>query len=812
MLNDLRYAVRVLRRKPGFAVAAIVSIAFGLGANTSIFSFADGIFFHPLPVPNASGVVTLREVTPGRSALGGSISWRDYVDFRDHLRSFSGLVACQPAEFGFAASTGDQPRLESGALVSGNFFGVLGVEPRIGRGFRAEEDRVSGRDAVVVLGHRFWESEFASDPTIIGRQVRINAITFTVIGVADESFKGIIEFTNPAVYIPAAMGPALSGANHNLLTARNERRFIVKGRLKPEVSIAAASAEASSLAKALEERNPETNRGYSAVVRTEMQARDDAAPGRAVVPVLLFAIVEILLAIACANVANLMLSRARSRSREMAVRMAIGASRLQLLRQLMTESLIVALAGGALGLLIAKFFVTAVSKVQLPTDIPLDLNFQLNMRALWFTAAVSVASALLFGLAPALECLRTDLVPSLKSGEGDNARRRWFGRGALVVVQVSGSLVLLVLAAQSYSGLSHDIRRNLGFRTDHVLMMSFDTSLVRDTPSRRDQFYQLLAQRARETPGVRAVALASTIPTGVTPAFEQVIPERYQFPPGQQSVSVWTNVVDQNYFRVLGVPVIRGREFLPSDGPEAQPVAIVNDTFARRLLKNQPLGKRIRLGPNSPWIEVVGVTATGKYLSPLESPMEALYLPLRQRPESHITMLALTATNPSNLAAPLADVVRSIDPNMPVFGMRSMSDYFEQRSVKTGNLVVETIAGAGLLGFVLALVGLYAVVAWHVAGRRREIGVRIAIGADMGKIVLMILAQSARMSVTGIVLGIALAALIGHRLSSSPLHLEINYLWMAAIALALLTTSLIAAAIPARRASRIDPARALRQE
>jgi predicted permease len=381
-----------------------------------------------------------------------------------------------------------------------------------------------------------------------------------------------------------------------------------------------------------------------------------------------------------------------------------------------------------------------------------------------------------------------------------------------VIVQVSGSLVLLVLAAQSYSGLSHDIRRNLGFRSDHVLMMSFDTSLVRDTPSRRDRFYQLLPQRARETPGVRAVALASTIPTGVTPAFEPVIPEPYQFPPGQQSVSVWTNVVDENYFRVLGVPVIRGREFLPSDGPEAQPVAIVNDTFARRLLKNQPLGKRIRLGPNSPWIEVVGVTATGKYLSPLESPMEALYLPLRQRPESHITMLALTATNPSNLAAPLADVVRSIDPNMPVFGVRSMSDYFEQRSVKTGNLVVETIAGAGLLGFVLALVGLYAVVAWHVAGRRREIGVRIAIGADMGKIVLMILAQSARMSVTGIVLGIAVAALIGQRLSSSPLHLEINYLWMAAIALALLTTSLIAAAIPARRASRIDPARALRQE
>src|SRR6185312_9670146 len=218
------------------------------------------------------------------------------------------------------------------------------------------------------------------------------------------------------------------------------------------------------------------------------------------------------------------------------------------------------LAGGALGLLMARLFVAAISKVQLPTDIPLDLSFQLDMRALWFTAAVSVVSALLFGLTPALESLRTDLVPSLKSGEGDNAGGRWFGRGALVVVQVSGSLVLLVLAAQSYTGLSHDIRRNLGFRTDHVLMMSFDTSLVRDTPSRRDQFYHLLPQRARETPGVRAVTLASTIPTGVTPAFEPVIPEGYKFSPGQQSVSVWTNVVDENYFRVLGVPVIQGRE------------------------------------------------------------------------------------------------------------------------------------------------------------------------------------------------------------------------------------------------------------
>ena len=500
MLNDLRYAIRVLRRKPGFAMAAVVSIAFGLGANTAIFSFEDGIWLRPLPVPHASGVVTLREVTPGRTVLGGAVSWRDYVDYRDHLRSFDGLVACQPTALGFAATSDDQPRLEQGALVSANFFAVLGVEPHIGRGFRPEEDRVPGRDAVVVLGHRFWEKEFASDPTIIGRQIRINATRFTVIGVADKAFKGIVEFANPALYIPAAMGPALNAGAHDLLIARDERGFIVKGRLKPGVSLAAASAEASSMAKVLEAGNPETNRGYSAVVRTEMQSRSDAAPGRAVVPALLFAIVEILLAIACANVANLMLSRARSRSREVAVRIAIGASRFQLVRQLMTESLLIAIAGAALGLLMAKFFVMAASRLEVPTDIPLDLSFQLDMRALLFTAAVSVTSALLFGLAPALESLRTDLIPSLKSSEGDNARRRWLGRGALVVVQVSGSLVLLVLAAQSYNGLSHEMLRNLGFRTDHLLMMSFDTSLARYTPSRRDQFYQVLPQRVREAP------------------------------------------------------------------------------------------------------------------------------------------------------------------------------------------------------------------------------------------------------------------------------------------------------------------------
>ncbi len=812
MLKDLLYAFRALRHRPGFALTAILSIALGIGATSSVFSFADGLLLRPLPVPHASEVVALRARTPSGDL--DSESWRDYADFRDRNRSFGGLAAYEETTFGFAPNNRVQPQMKGGYLVSGNFFRVLEVEPRLGRGFRPEEDRVPGRDAVVVLGYDFWRTEFASDPSSIGRHVYLNGIDFTIVGVAQQGFTGMDQYTRPSFFLPAMMGPKLLEANRDLLTDRSARVFSVAGRLKPGVSIHSANGEVTALAKALEASYPETNRAIGAAVQTEIQKRMDVDPGAAVISGLMFSVVVVVLAISCANVANLMLSRGRSRSREIAVRLAIGASRFHLVRQLMAESFLVAFAGGALGLLMARSFVDVASSIRIPGDVPIELSFQLDARALWFTAAVSLASALLFGLLPALQSTRTDLVPTLKASAADPRRKRLLGQSGLVVAQVAGSLVLLIAAAQILHGFSHERTQNPGFRTDHVLMLTLDPSLVRYIPARAERFYRTLAERAGRVSGVESAALATTFPLSTSMDFwESVIPEGYRFPRGQEATMAWMSAVDENLFKTLAIPVVRGRGFLPTDRADSPPVAVVNEFFARRYLGANPLGKRVRIGSNrGPWIEVVGVTATGEYFTgtAIEPPTEAVFMPFAQRPRPRMTLLVHTLGDPAALAAPMRDVVRSIDPNMPVFGVRTMRDFFEQRSVRVLEVITGTAASFALIGLALALVGLYAVVAWHVASKTREIGIRMAIGADPANVVTMVLKRTSAMSILGVAIGLALGIPASRALSGAipPLQPMLFVL----IPVGLLLTSLLAGAIPARRAARIDPMEALRQE
>src|SRR5579863_5459644 len=500
MLNDLRYAIRMLRQNAGFALTAIVSIALAIGANSTIFSLADGLLLRPLPVPHSSQVVTLRSRTP--NGYFGQFSYADYADFRDKNQSFSGLVAYEMAPAAFARDPKAQPQLEYGYLVSGNFFRVLQTEPHLGRGFEREEDQVPGRDAVIVLGHDFWKNEFSADPSAVGHRVRLNGIDFTVIGVAPESFTGMDLFSRPAFFIPSMMGPRLVASSGDLLTNRAARVFTVKGRLRPGVSVRTADAEASAFAKSTEQAYPRTNRGFGAAVRTELQTEMDFAEGNRLLVVLLFTIVLLVLTIACANVANLMLSRGRARAREIAVRIAVGAGRARLVRQLMVESLVVALAGGALGLLIVEFSVPlfALIQTQAPGDAPSTATVQLDFRVFGFTVLVSIASAVLFGLLPALRTTKTDLVSALKSGPLGTERhgaRLLFGRSALVTVQIAGSLVVLTIGSQMLSGTANMLRRGTGYRVTHILLMRFDPSFAGYSPAQTDQFYKTLVERAR---------------------------------------------------------------------------------------------------------------------------------------------------------------------------------------------------------------------------------------------------------------------------------------------------------------------------
>jgi putative ABC transport system permease protein len=807
MLNDFRYAFRALRRTPGFALTAIVSVALGAGSNSAIFSLADGLLFRPLPVPRASQVLTLRSRTP--SGTFGGISYRDFEDLRDRNRSFDGLIAYQLAPLGFAEDQNAQPQLKAALVVSGNFFQVLGTTPELGRGFTPEEDKAPGRDAVVVLGYDGWKNEFRADPGVIGRLVRLNGMDFTIVGIAPKVFTGMDQYMRPMFYVPAMMGPGLLAANHDLLTNRASRSFTVKGRLKPGISMKAADADFAAIAKSLEQSFPDTNRGFGAALRTEIQTRIDFSKGDEYLVGLLFSIVMVVLAIACANVANLMLSRGGERSREIAIRLAIGASRGRLIRELMVEALLIALAGGAAGLVIAEAMVEVMSTVQVPGDIPIQLTFVLDQRVLWFTLLVSLASALLFGLAPAFQSTRSNLVEALKTGASDQARRRFFGRNTLVSVQIAGSLVLLVAATQMSRGFAYLLSQSPGFRTDHLLIMSFDTALLNYSPAQTEQFYKNVVDRARELPGVRSAALTVSMPMTSSMLQERVKPEGFQFPRGKESVDVLSNVVDPHYFSTFGVALILGRGFLAGDRADSPPVAVVNETFARHYFAGSPLGKRIMVDGH--WTEIVGVTVRAKYSSIIEPPTEFVYLPLSQNPQTKMALLAESYGDPAALAAPLESMIHSLDANLPIFGVRTMSDLFRNR-VKVMHVVDGIVASMGIAGFGLALVGLYAVVAYQVARRTREIGIRMALGADWKNVVTMIGKQAATMGLAGVGVGLILCLAAERMLTSSLNVPAFDPLLFVLVPVGLLLTTVLAAAIPARKAARIDPMRALRQD
>jgi predicted permease len=711
-------------------------------------------------------------------------------------------------QFGFATDAKAQSQMKYGFLVSGNFFRVMQTEPRIGRGFRPEEDQAPGRDAVVVLAHTFWESEFGSDPTVIGRRVRVNGLDFTVIGVAPESFTGMDQLIRPAFYVPAQMA-----ANRDLLTNRSDREFTVKGRLRPGITIQAADAEVSAFARSLEQSYPATNRAFGAALRTELQARIDDNPVTPLMIAVLFAIVLVALLIACANVANLMLGRGQARAREIAVRLAIGASRARLVRQLMAESLVIALTGGALGLLVARLGVEVISKLPNPGDFPIQTTVELDARVLWFTVLVSLGTAILFGLAPALRSTRSDLAPTLKAGQSDQNRKGLLGRNALVTAQIAGSVVLLIAASQLFRGFGYLLSHNPGFRIDHRLTMSFDPSLIRYTPEQTEQFYKVLMQRVGEITGVKSAGLTSSVPMESWRG-EAVIPEGYQFPKGQESAHAWAGTVDEHYFQTMGITISRGRGFQPADRADSPRVGVVNELFAQHYLGKNPIGKRIRLEqPGAPWVEVVGVTPTGKYAQLFEPPLDYVYLPFSQNPRGQMTLIAEAYGDPTSLAAPLRLLVRSIDANVPIYGVRTMADLFDQHSVRLMHFLNGLVASIGLLGLGLALVGLYAVVAYQVARRTREIGIRMALGADRPQVMRLILTQAAAMALTGVAIGLVLSLAGSRALSASVMATPgFDPVLVTLVPLGLLLTTLLAAAIPARRAALFDPMVALRQD
>jgi len=704
--------------------------------------------------------------------------------------------------------------MKFGALVSGNFFDVLGVRPDLGRNFRPDEDKVPGRDAVVVLSHVLWETEFASDPGVVGRSIFLNSLPFTVVGVAQESFTGPNAWMRADLYVPLAMQPALAGGSgQNELETRGLRVLTVMGRLKPGIRFGQATTETRVIGQQLAQAYPKTNRTCSLVVMTYRQSTK-IAPA---VTLFLFlsGLAGVVLLIACANVMNLMLSRASARAREIAVRLAMGAGRARLIRQLLTESLVISILGGALGLLLAQASANRFSQIRIPIDVPLMIDVKLDPQVLLFALLISVASAVLFGLAPALQSTRANLVPALKAGGAAPGKRgRFLGRNALVMAQVAGSLLLLVVATQAYRGAGNLLSSPAGFRTDHILMASFNPTLARDSTEQANEFYRRLQERARTLPGVKSAALAQAMPIVPASPAIRVIPEGVQLPTGTEAVSVFSNTVSDGYFRTLGVPLVEGREFAVTDRADSAPVVIVNELFAHKYYPNQDaIGKRLRLNSaEGPFAEIVGVAKQGKYFFPIEPPMEYLYLPLAQNPTAAMTLMLETEGPSAGLAGPLRDLVRSLDSRQPIYGVRTMEEFFDVRAHKTLGLFVEAMAGLGVLGLVLALVGLYGLMTYSVSLRQREIGIRMAVGADPAAVVGMVLKQGMILAGSGVVIGLALSLAAAKPIAALAEGHGFNLPLVALVTIALLAMAALGAYIPARRASRVDPNTVLRQE
>jgi len=818
MLHDLRFALRTLRRNPGVAVVAIVSLALGIGANAAIFSLADFLLLRPLPVPDSSGIVVVQSQFRGENLAGmaeySPLSYPDFEDFRKKSNSFSGLTASQYFQFGFASDKAALPQMKYGALVSGNFFSMLRLRPEIGRTFRPDEDSVRGRDAVVVLGHDLWSTEFASSPDVVGKTVFLNGLPFTVIGVTPESFRGPNVMIRADLYVPLAMEPALGGqSQQDELEARGLRLVSVLGRLKPGIRVGQAAAEARVISQQLAQAYPNTNSTCALVVATYRQAQMLQNSARVPLFLALFTLAGVVLLIACANVTNLMLSRASGRSREIAVRLAIGAGRSRLIRQLLTESLVIATLGGALGLVVAQAGANLFSRIRIPSDIPFVLDVKLDPGVLLFALIISVASAILFGLTPALKSTRPDLISALKAGRTGGEKARLLGRHSLVVAQVAGSLLLLIFATQAYRGASIVLLSPAGFRTAHVLLASFNPALARDSTEQTKAFYRQLLDRARALPHIKSAALSQTVPLLGGSAM-RVIPEGVHLPAGTEAVSVFSNTASEGYFATAGVPLLEGRDFQLTDREGSQHVAIVNEQFARKYYPNQDaIGRRFRLNSaDGPFVQIIGVAKQSKYLIPWESPIEYLYLPLAQNPAAAMTLMLETEGPSTAAAGPVRDLVRSLDSRQPIYSIRTIEEVFDVRATKTISILIEAIGALALLGLVLALVGLYGLMRYSVSLRQREIGIRMAIGADQAGVVRMVLKQGLILAGAGVVIGLVLslaagkptAAMVGGRGLDLPL--------VALVALALLAMAVLGTYIPARRASRVDPNTVLRQE
>jgi predicted permease len=810
LLQDLRYAVRMLAKSPVFTAAAVLTLALGIGLNAATFSAVNGILLRPLPgARDPDQLVQLYRKWPGLDY--GSNSIPHFQDLRDR----SGDVFSDVAAWGFApvslSADGRSERI-MGLLVSAGFFRTYGVTPAQGRFFiPGEEDRDPGAHPVAVLGHGFWRERFGGDPSVVGRTLILNGHPFQVVGVAPESFAGPVTFASIPVYVPLMMQREIQPGN-DLIEARGWNSLNVIARLRDGTTLAQAQQRMDAILLQLREEFPDNYNDQVGTLLVPQMAAGihpmfrNAQVGMSAVTM---TVVSLLLLIACVNVANLFLARARERRREMGIRLSLGAGRGRILQQLLTESFVFGALAGVAGLGLAAVAVRVLSNVRMPVDGPWSFSVDMDGRVLAFTLVVSLAATVLFGLVPALQATRTDMVSAAKDDAGARSRSR--ASNALVVLQMALSLLLLISSGLFLRSLQGATQIDPGFDDPaHIVLTSVDPGLQGYDEARSRAFLDRLLEEVAALPGVRAVGFSDWLPLGVGGSDRFVEIPGYEFSEGElQSINYGR--VSEGYLEAMGVELLEGRTLTRADDGAAAPVIIVNRRFADRFWPGvSALGKIVKTAGKDR--EVVGVVETGKVRSLGETPTALMYFPQRELFTTGVSLIVRTSSDPQAVMRRIRETIRAADPDMPVFDVRTMEDHMGI-ALLPARLGGSVLGLFGLLGLVLAAVGIYGVMAYSVAQRTRELGIRIALGSDRSAVLSLVLREGLRLTLVGVVIGLASAAGAARLLGG--LLYGVRPLDPVAFSVVPLTLVAVAAAavyLPARRAARVDPIRALKTE
>jgi predicted permease len=817
LYQDLRFSLRTLAKSPAFSAIAILTLALGIGANTAIFSIANVFLFRPLPVKDADRLAVIA-IQSSAKADPDRVSYLDFLDYKQQSTTFTDMTAYNLDLVGLGI--GGRAERVIAAEVPSNFFSMLGIRPAVGRLINPGEGDQPRTANVVVLGYSYWQKRFAGDPSIIGRGVSFDGHEATVIGVVEKQFHGPYAIVEMDAYAPIGMS-GIGTNSTSLFTDRDDREVVVLGTLKPGVTPQQAQVALQVVTQGLAEQYPTTNKGHIVRVFAERLARPEAssADSLPLIATVFLVLVGLVLMVACINVANLLLARSSARQKEIAIRASMGATRVRLIRQMLTESVLLAAAGGAAGALLGRWVCSALEQLRPLGDFPLRFGFTFDWRVFGYVAGIATASGILAGLAPALRTSGSNLNETLREGGrgliGEGGRRHTL-RNTLVIVQVAGSIVVLVAAGLFFRSLTRAESIDLGYDPHHLLNVGINPELQNYDRPRAEAFFRELLRRARSLPGVESATVAFTVPLSYYSAGGSIYREGQILDPLHQTPSAGRNIVDPTYFSTMRTPVVAGRAFTEADTRSSQLVAVVNQSMAKALWPDQdPIGHKFSYkGEKGPFVTIVGVARNTKTSDLLHEARNFFYVPQEQEYNATHVLQMRTSVPPENLVNAIESQIQQLDPNLPFFDVMTMEKSLMGANgfflYKMGAAFAGTL---GALGLLLAVVGVYGVVSYNAARRTHEIGVRMALGARPGNVFSLVLRQASILVGAGIAIGFVAALAITKFLASFLVGVtSYDPVTFAAVAALLILSAFIACFIPAHRAMRVDPMVALRYE